>query len=106
MTGDASDGEFAEPFSRSVAHLTASGSQNPVRYMNCWTRMRDTPEQRAVRAAVNARLNDLQREIAALISSGPPLKRSVGRMLLNKAVAKFESSKLKPGEVAGWQAAS
>lgn len=68
--------------------------------------MRDTHEQRAVRAAVNARPNDLQLEIAALISSCPPMERSVGRMLLDKAIARVEGAKLKPGEVAGWQAGS
>lgn len=35
MTGDAGAGEFARLVGKSVAHLTSSGSQNPVRYMNC-----------------------------------------------------------------------
>lgn len=35
MSGDAGTGGFDSFVGRSVAHLNASGSQNPVRYLNC-----------------------------------------------------------------------
>lgn len=35
MTGDAGTGGFDAFVGKSVAHLNASGSQNPIRYLNC-----------------------------------------------------------------------
>jgi hypothetical protein len=63
--------------------------------------MRDTKEHRAIRAAVNAKLQQLEAEINELIRFCPPSELSTGRRLLTRAAAKVKGAWLRPGDVAG-----
>lgn len=66
--------------------------------------MRDTKEHRAIRAAVNAKLQQLEAEIHELIRLCPPSELSTGRRLLTRAAAKVNGARLRPGDVAGMAA--
>ena len=67
---------------------------------------RDSAEQRALRLAFNARLDQLQQDVLALVRFCPEKDQRVGTKLLELARCLVRDSKLAPGDVAAIASAS